>query len=326
PHIIVCRTEHTLGNERKKKIAEFCNVDYDSVIEALDAETIYDVPLSLKKEKLDQIVLDKFGYQDTPETELTEWNKFLQRFKFPKKEITIGLIGKYIELKDAYISIYESFIHAGAQNECKVNVERIHAEDINKNNLKEKLGNLDGIFVAPGFGQRGIDGKIYAIQYARENNIPFFGICLGMQMAVIEFARNVLKIEDANSSEMKQNCQNPVIDMMQEQKTIVNMGGTMRLGAYACYVKENTLAHKIYGQSNISERHRHRYEFNNKYLEIFHDNGMIASGINPDSELVEIVEIPNHKFFIGVQFHPELKSTILKPHPLFCSFVEACLK
>ncbi|HNE50919.1 MAG TPA: CTP synthase, partial [Chitinophagales bacterium] len=199
PHIIVCRTEHPLGNERKKKIAEFCNVDYDSVIEALDAETIYDVPLSLKKEKLDQIVLDKFGYQDTPETELNEWNKFLQRYKFPKKEITIGLIGKYIELKDAYISIYESFIHAGAQNECKVNVERIHAEDINKNNLKAKLGNLDGIFVAPGFGQRGIDGKIYAIQYARENNIPFFGICLGMQMAVIEFARNVLKLEDANS-------------------------------------------------------------------------------------------------------------------------------
>ena len=326
PHIIVCRTEHPLGNERKKKIAEFCNVDYDSVIEALDAETIYDVPLSLKKEKLDQIVLDKFGYQDTPETELTEWNKFLQRFKFPKKEITIGLIGKYIELKDAYISIYESFIHAGAQNECKVNVERIHAEDINKNNLKAKLGNLDGIFVAPGFGQRGIDGKIYAIQYARENNIPFFGICLGMQMAVIEFARNVLKLEDANSSEMKQNCKNPVIDMMQEQKTIVNMGGTMRLGAYTCYIKENTLAYKIYGQSTISERHRHRYEFNNKYMEIFHDNGMIASGINPDSELVEIIEIPNHKFFIGVQFHPELKSTILKPHPLFCAFVEACLK
>ena len=325
PHIIVCRTEHPLGNERKKKIAEFCNVDYDSVIEALDAETIYDVPLYLKKEKLDQIFLDKLGYKETADADLTEWNDFLQRFKFPKKEITIGLIGKYIELKDAYISIYESFVHAGAKNECKVNVERIHSEEINKNNIKEKLGHLDGIFVAPGFGQRGMDGKIFAIQYARENNVPFFGVCLGMQMAVIEFAKNVLKLEDANSSEMKQNCKNPVIDMMQEQKTIVNMGGTMRLGSYTCHISENSLAHQIYQSTHVTERHRHRYEFNNKYLHQYIDNGMIASGINPDSNLVEIMEIPAHKFFIGVQFHPELKSTILKPHPLFCSFVKACL-
>ncbi len=325
PHIIVCRTEHPLGNERKKKIAEFCNVDYDSVIEALDAESIYDVPLNIKQEKLDQIVLNKFGYKDVKETELPEWNNFLQRHKFPKKEITIGLIGKYVELKDAYISIYESFVHAGAENECKVNVERIHSEEINKNNVKEKLGHLDGIFVAPGFGQRGMDGKIYTIQYARENNIPFFGICLGMQMAVIEFAKNVLNLEDANSSEMKQKCKNPVIDMMQEQKTIVNMGGTMRLGAYTCHIKENTLAYKIYGSNHISERHRHRYEFNNRYIQDFADHGMVASGINPDSSLVEIMEIPSHKFFIGVQYHPELKSTILKPHPLFCAFVKACL-
>lgn len=325
PHIIVCRTEHPLGNERKKKIAEFCNVDYDSVIEALDAESIYDVPLNIKQEKLDQIVLNKLGYKDVQETELPEWNKFLQRHKYPKKEITIGLIGKYVELKDAYISIYESFVHAGADNECKVNVERIHSEEINKNNVKEKLGHLDGIFVAPGFGQRGMDGKIYTIQYARENNIPFFGICLGMQMAVIEFAKNVLKLEDANSSEMKQKCKNPVIDMMQEQKTIVNMGGTMRLGAYTCHIKENTLAYNIYGSNHISERHRHRYEFNNRYLQDFADHGMVASGINPDSSLVEIMEIPSHKFFIGVQYHPELKSTILKPHPLFCAFVKACL-
>ncbi|MFN8259658.1 MAG: CTP synthase [Chitinophagales bacterium] len=325
PHIIVCRTEHSLGNERKRKIAEFCNVDYDSVIEAMDAETIYDVPLNLKKEKLDEIVLEKFGYTEVPDTDLSEWNDFLQRFKFPKKEITIGVIGKYIELKDAYISIYESFDHAGAKNECKVNVERIHSEEINKNNLKEMLGHLDGIFVAPGFGQRGVDGKIFAIQYAREHNVPFFGVCLGMQMAVIEFAKNVLNLEDPNSTEMKQNCVNPVIDMMQEQKTIVNMGGTMRLGAYACTLKENTLAHSIYGETNITERHRHRYEFNNKYLEAFTDHGMMASGFNPDSNLVEIVEIPSHKFFIGVQFHPELKSTILKPHPLFAAFVKACL-
>ncbi len=326
PHIIVCRTEIPLGNERKRKISEFCNVDYGSVIEALDAETIYDVPLYLKKEKLDEIVLEKFGYTNVPDADLTEWNDFLKRYKFPKKEITIGLIGKYIELKDAYISIYESFIHAGAKNECKVNVERIHSEEINKNNLKEKLGHLNGIFVAPGFGQRGMDGKIYAIEYARENNVPFFGVCLGMQMAVIEFARNVLKLENANSTEMHQNTPSPVIDMMQEQKTIVNMGGTMRLGAYSCKIKENSLAHKIYGETMISERHRHRYEFNNKYLHLFEDKRMIASGFNPDSDLVEIIEIPAHKYFIGVQFHPELKSTILKPHPLFCTFVKACLE
>jgi CTP synthase len=325
PHILVCRTEHPLGDERKRKIAEFCNVERNCVIEALDAETIYDVPLNLQREKLDEIVLEKFGYKDMPEPDLTEWKDFLQRLKFPKKEITIGVIGKYIELKDAYISIYESFVHAGAKNECNVNIERIHSEEINKNNLKEKLGHLDGIFVAPGFGQRGMDGKIIAIQYARENNVPFFGVCLGMQMAVIEFAKNVLKLEDANSTEMKQHTLNPVIDMMQEQKSIVNMGGTMRLGSYTCMLKENSLAFQIYGTSHITERHRHRYEFNNKYLEQFEDNGMIASGFNPDSNLVEIIEIPTHKFFVGVQYHPELKSTILKPHPLFCGFVKACL-
>ncbi|MCB0508110.1 MAG: CTP synthase [Bacteroidetes bacterium] len=325
PHIIVCRTEHPLGNDRKKKIAEFCNVDYNSVIESLDAETIYDVPLNLKKEKLDEIVLEKFGYTNLPDTNLIEWNAFLQRYKFPKKEINIGLIGKYVELKDAYISIYESFIHAGAKNECKVNVIPLSSEEINKNNIQEKLAHFDGIFVAPGFGQRGIDGKILTIQYAREKNIPFFGVCLGMQVAVIEFAKNVLNLEDANSTEMKQHCKNPVIDLMQEQKTIVNMGGTMRLGAYTCHIKENTLAHQIYGATHISERHRHRYEFNSNYLQQFIDNGMVASGINPDSNLVEIMELPSHKFFIGVQFHPELKSTILQPHPLFSAFVKACL-
>jgi CTP synthase len=325
PDIIVCRTEMSLGSDRKRKIAEFCNVEYNSVIEALDAQTIYDVPLLLQKEKLDDTVIEKLGYGELPEAKLEDWNDFLHRHKFPKKEITIGLIGKYIELKDAYISIYESFIHAGAKNECKVNVERIQSEDINKHNLKEKLGHLDGIFVAPGFGQRGMDGKIYAIQYARENNIPFFGVCLGMQMAVIEFARHVLNFQNASSTEMQSNTPYPVIDMMQEQKTIVNMGGTMRLGAFRCTIKNGTLAHKVYGESEVAERHRHRYEFNNKFLQQFEDNGMVASGINEDSGLVEIMEIPAHKFFIGVQFHPELKSTILKPHPLFCSFVRACL-
>ncbi|HNF49810.1 MAG TPA: CTP synthase [Chitinophagales bacterium] len=325
PDIIACRAEISLGSERKRKIAEFCNVDYDSVIEALDAECIYDVPINLQKERLDEIVLQKFGYEDMPKADLEEWNSFLHRYKNPKKEITIGLVGKYIELKDAYISIYESFIHAGVFNECKVNVERIHAEEITKRNVREILGNMDGIFVAPGFGQRGIDGKIDTIRYARENNIPFFGVCLGMQMAVIEFARNVLHLENANSTEMQNSTPHPVIDMMKEQKTVVNMGGTMRLGAYRCTLKENTLAYKIYEKEEISERHRHRYEFNNKYQSDFENNGMIISGVNPDTGLAEIIEIPEHKFFIGVQFHPEFKSTILKPHPLFCHFVKACL-
>jgi len=269
PDIIACRAEISLGAERKRKIAEFCNVDYDSVIEALDAECIYDVPINLQKERLDEIVLQKFGYEDMPKADLEEWNAFLHRYKNPKKEITIGLVGKYIELKDAYISIYESFIHAGVFNECKVNVERIHAEEITKKNAKEIFGNMDGIFVAPGFGQRGIDGKIDTIRYARENNIPFFGVCLGMQMAVIEFARNVLQLDNANSTEMQNSTPHPVVDMMKEQKTVVNMGGTMRLGAYRCALKENTLAYQIYEKEEISERHRHRYEFNNKYQSDF---------------------------------------------------------
>jgi CTP synthase len=326
PHILICRTEHTLGIERKRKIAEFCNVEQECVIEALDAESIYDVPINLKNEKLDEIVLEKFGYTNMPEVDLEDWKIFLQKHKQPSKEINIAVVGKYIELKDAYISIYESFIHAGAFHNCKVNIIRLHSEEITATNVSDYLKNINGIFVAPGFGQRGIDGKIVVIQYARENNIPFFGVCLGMQMAVIEFARNVLNIADADSSEMNATTQDAVIDIMHNQKNIENLGGTMRLGAYSCTLKENTLAQKIYKHTQISERHRHRFEFNNKYLEQFENAGMIASGKNEENNLVEIIELKDHPFFIGVQFHPEYKSTILQPHPLFCAFVEAALK
>jgi len=326
PNIIICRTEHELGLERKHKIAEFCNVEPECVIEALDADSIYDVPILLKNEKLDETVLKKLGYDDLPEADLSDWKLFLQRHKQPSKEINIVVVGKYIELKDAYISIYESFIHAGAFHNCKVNIIKLHAEEINEENIDKILKNINGIFVAPGFGQRGVNGKILVIKYAREHNIPFFGVCLGMQMAVIEFAKNVLNISDANSREMDANTPNAVIDIMHEQKNIENKGGTMRLGAYNCTLKEGTLAYKIYNTKEISERHRHRYEFNNQYLEQYENAGMIASGKNEANNLVEIIELKNHPFFVGVQFHPEYKSTILNPHPLFCAFVEAALK
>lgn len=325
PHILICRTEHELGNERKRKIADFCNVDNDSVVEMRDAESIYDVPLNLLKEKLDLTVLKQLGYDEVPDLDLKKWKEFLRNYKKPKKTITIGLVGKYVELKDAYISIYESFIHAGAKLHCKVIVEQIQAEKINSSNIEETFKDLDGIFVAPGFGQRGIEGKLLAIQYARENKVPFFGVCLGMQCAVIEFARNVLKINEANSREFNTKTIHPVIDLMAEQKLITKMGGTMRLGAYPCELKKGSKSEKSYKSIMIWERHRHRYEFNNKYLEQFEEAGMIATGINPDSNLAEIVEIPNHPWFVGVQFHPEYKSTILNPHPLFVSFVQAAI-
>lgn len=325
PHILICRTEHPLGNDRKRKIAEFCNVDYDSVIEALDAPSIYDVPLNLQKEKLDETVLKQLGYENFPEANLKLWKDFLRRYKNPKKTITIGVVGKYVELKDAYISIYESFNHAGAKHQCKVEVIQIQSETIKPSNLNEKLGGLDGIFVAPGFGNRGIEGKVLAIQFARENKIPFFGVCLGMQCAVIEFARNVLGIIDATSREFNAKTKHPVIDMMEEQKRIINMGGTMRLGAYPCEVKKDSNAYQAYKSLVIWERHRHRYEFNNQYLEAYEKAGMKATGINPESNLVEIMEIPDHPWFVGVQFHPEYRSTILQPHPLFASFVKAAL-
>jgi CTP synthase len=325
PDILVCRSEYPIGKDIRRKIALFCNVSPDAVIEALDASTIYEVPLLMEEEKLDDIVLKKLHITAPSEVKLDKWKDFLNKFHHPKKEVTIGLIGKYVELKDSYKSIAEAFIHAGAVNDCKVNVEWIHSESLTEENVSEKLGKLKGILVAPGFGNRGIEGKITAIKYARTNNIPFLGICLGMQCVVIEFARNVLGLKDAHSREMNPATSSPVIDLLEAQKNISHMGGTMRLGAYPCKIEEGTLAHKIYGKIDISERHRHRYEFNNEYTKEFQAGGMVLSGLNPDAGLVEIVELPNHPFFIGVQFHPEYKSTVENPHPLFVSFVKASL-
>ncbi len=323
PDVLVCRTEEPLGNDIKRKIALFCNVKQEAVIEAMDASTIYEVPMLMLREKLDLICLKKLDITEYTEPNLDKWKVYLDKLKYPKSKVTIGLIGKYIELQDAYKSILESFIHAGAMNEVKVQVINVHSEFITNDNVAEKLEGLDGLLVAPGFGVRGIDGKIIAVQYARENGLPFFGICLGMQMAVIEYGRNILGLKDAHSTEMDANTANPVINMMEEQKKIKMMGGTMRLGAYPCNITEGSLANKIYGSTTISERHRHRYEFNNDYLEQYKANGMVMSGVNPDTGLVEIIELPNHPFFIGVQYHPELKSTVEAPAPLFVSFVGA---
>jgi CTP synthase len=326
PDVIVCRTEEPLNNDIKRKIALFCNVKQDAVIEAMDASTIYEVPLLMLREKLDLICMKKLNITEFKEPDLDKWKAYLDKLKYPKSKVTVGLIGKYIELQDAYKSILESFIHAGAMNEVKVQVVNVHSEFITKENVAEKLEGLDGLLVAPGFGHRGIEGKIIAVQYAREQGLPFFGICLGMQMAVIEFARNILRHDNAHSTEMDANTPDPVINMMEEQKKIKMMGGTMRLGSYACEIKEGTLAHKIYGKEHITERHRHRYEFNNAYLEEFESHGMIASGKNNETGLVEIIELPNHPFFIGVQYHPELKSSVESPAPLFVSFIGAAKK
>jgi len=326
PDILVCRTEYALPKEIREKLALFCNVDVSSVIEAIDAETIYDVPLLMLKEKLDKIVLKKLGLKSPHDPELVQWKEFLGKLKNPTREVTIGLIGKYNELQDAYKSIYEAFIHAGAVNECKVRVIPIHSETLESGEVPQKLKYLDGILVAPGFGERGIAGKLEAIRYVREHNIPFFGICLGMQTAVVEYCKNVLGLQNASSTEVNPNAAQPVIDLMPEQKKITAKGGTMRLGAYACRLTKNSIAHKAYGKLDISERHRHRYEFNNDYLERLEAAGMMATGKNPDSGLVEIIEIPTHPYFIGVQFHPELKSTVENPHPLFVSFIKAALQ
>jgi CTP synthase len=326
PDVIVCRTEHPLNDDIKRKIALFCNVKAGNVIESCDASTIYEVPLLMLKEQLDLIVLKKLNITNFKEPDLTKWNGFLTKLKNPKSTVNIGLIGKYIELQDAYKSILEGFIHAGAMNEVKVNVVNVHSETLTAENVNEQLKGLHGLLVAPGFGNRGIEGKIIAVQYARENNLPFFGICLGMQMAVIEFARNVMGLQKAHSVEMDPNSPDPVINMMEEQKRITMMGGTMRLGSYPCTITENTLAHSIYGTTHINERHRHRYEFNNAYLNAFHEKGMVTSGVNPATGLVEIVELPNHPFFIGVQYHPELKSTVEAPAPLFVHFIAAAKK
>jgi CTP synthase len=324
--ILVCRTEHPINNDIRRKLALFCNVDSEAVIEAMDAKSIYEVPLLMEKERLDVIVLAKLGLSNDKSPELTVWKKFVNTLYNPAKTVRIGLIGKYIELKDSYKSIAESFIHAGVVNETKVEIEWIHSEEINDDNVREKFKGLSGILVAPGFGNRGIEGKIAAIRYARENGMPFFGICLGMQCAVIEFARNVLGMQNAHSTEMNPDTPYPVIDLLEGQKKVTNKGGTMRLGAYPCRLAENSNAHQIYGKTTIYERHRHRFEFNNEYLQQFESHGMIATGINPEGGLVEIVEVKDHPWFVGVQFHPEYKSTVESPQPLFVSFVKAALK
>jgi len=326
PDILVCRTEHNLTEDLRQKIAKFCNVAQNAVIESIDAETIYDVPLLMQKEKLDKVVLSELGLDSSGEAELSSWKEFLDHHKNPKTTVKIGLIGKYIELKDSYKSIIEAFIHGGAYNEVNVDVKWLHSENITSENVAEQLSDLKGILVAPGFGERGIDGKIAAIKFARENKIPFLGICLGMQCAVIEFARNVLGKDDAHTTEIDSNTSSPVIDLMEEQLQIEHKGGTMRLGAYKCQIEPNTLAHSIYGEKLISERHRHRYEFNNKFREDFEKAGMVMSGINPDNNLVEIVELADHPWFVGVQFHPEYKSTVANPHPLFLNFVKATVE
>ena len=324
--IIVCRTEHKLSNAIKNKIALFCNVKNEAVIESIDAETIYDVPILMQKERLDKVVLKKLGLSTVKSSKMDRWKVFLDKLKNTKKIVNIGLVGKYVELQDSYKSIIESLTHAGVANEVKVNIISIHSESINDNNLRELLVNLNGIIVAPGFGERGIEGKIKAIRYSRENHVPFLGICLGMQMAVIEYGRNVLKLEDVNSTEMKEDCKNPIISLMENQKSIINKGGTMRLGAWDCQLLKNSKTEKIYNKKIISERHRHRYELNNKYLEQLNKGDFVPSGINPETNLVEIIEHKEHPWFIGVQFHPEYSSTVLKPHPLFKSFINSSIE
>jgi CTP synthase len=323
--ILVCRTEHEISEELRNKLALFCNVKREAVIQSIDASTIYEVPNLMQEEGLDVVALKKLDLPKKAAPDLKNWNTFLKRIKNPKHTVNIGLIGKYVEMQDCYKSILESFIHAGAANETKVNVISIHSEYIDSENVIEKLSGLDGILVAPGFGERGIEGKIQTVRYARENNIPFFGICLGMQMAIIEYSRTILGYADANSTEMNDQTSHPVVNLMEDQKTITDKGGTMRLGAWKCDLKPDSLAHKIYGKTTISERHRHRYEYNSKYVTELQKAGLIASGTNPDTGLVEIIELENHPFFIGVQYHPEYKSTVENPHPIFVNFVKAAV-
>ncbi|MBL6591081.1 MAG: CTP synthase [Flavobacteriaceae bacterium] len=323
--IIVCRTEHSLNDDLRKKIALFCNVQIESVIESVDASTIYEVPILMQNEKLDDVVLKKLNLNDIKSSKLHNWNVFVNKIKNPSNEVNIGLIGKYVELQDSYKSILESFVHAGAANDVKVNVITINSEEINIKSTDQIFKNLNGILVAPGFGERGVEGKIEAIRIAREKNIPFLGICLGMQMAVIEFARNVLGFNKANSTEMDINCKYPVISMMKSQKNIKEKGGTMRLGSWKCVLENNSLAHKIYSTNEINERHRHRYELNFEFMKELSQKGMVFSGKNPDTGLVEIIELCDHPWFFGVQFHPEYRSTVEEPHPVFVSFVKASL-
>lgn len=322
--VLVCRTEHELSDDLRKKLALFCNVEQEAVIQSIDAETIYDVPILMYEEGLDKVVMKRLGMEADNQPDLTQWQSFLKRHKNPKNTVTIGLIGKYVELQDSYKSILESFVHAGAANEVEVRVMPIHSSYLEEKDVQEKIAKLDGILVAPGFGERGIEGKINAVKYVREHKIPFFGICLGMQMAVIEYARNVLQLSKANSVEMDTNTPHPVISLMDEQRNIAQKGGTMRLGAWTCAIEKDTLLQKVYKSDLIKERHRHRYEFNDAYYEQFKKHGMIASGVNPETKLVEAIELPEHPWFVGVQYHPEYSSTVANPHPLFVDFVNAC--
>ena len=322
--VLVCRTEHELSDDLRKKLALFCNVEQEAVIQSIDAETIYDVPILMYEEGLDQVVMKRLGIEDDNQPDLTHWKNFLKRHKNPKSTVTIGLIGKYVELQDSYKSILESFVHAGAASEVEVKVVPIHSSYLEEKDVQEKIANLDGVLVAPGFGERGIEGKINAVKYVREHKIPFFGICLGMQMAVIEYARNVLQLPAANSVEMDVDTPHPVISLMDEQRDIIHKGGTMRLGSWTCEIEKGTLLHKVYENDRIEERHRHRYEFNDAYYEQYNTHGMIASGVNPETKLVEAIELPEHPWFVGVQYHPEYSSTVANPHPLFVGFVNAC--
>ena len=326
PDILVCRTEHKLPQEVRMKVARFCNVRPEAVIENINATTIYEVPFLLHKEHLDIVSLNKLGLPLKQEPDFTYWKNFVNKLKNPSDDVTIGLVGKYVELHDSYLSISESLQIAGAENELHVNIDWIHSEDITLSNKKRMLGHLDGILVAPGFGERGLEGKIYSIRFARENNIPFYGICLGMQMAIVEFSRNVLGLSKADSTEVCKDCPEPVVSMMEEQKKIKQLGGTMRLGAYECVIKRNSLAHKAYQKTRIRERHRHRYELNNEYRKKLERKGMLMTGINPDTDLVEIIELKKHPYFIGTQFHPEYKSTVEDPHPMFLSFINAAFE
>ena len=325
PDILVCRTEYHLDSDLRKKIALFCNVEQKCVIESIDAKTIYEVPLLMKEEKLDEVVCEKLSLLGKDHYELKKWEKFLNHLSEPERTTEIALIGKYVELKDSYISIAESLIHAGAENKTRVNIHWIHSSEMEGENIKNQLSKMDGIIVAPGFGSRAVEGKISAVKFARENQVPFLGICLGMQCAVIEFARNVIGFKEAHSTEINSDTSYPVISMMEEQKELKNLGGTMRLGAYDCHVEKDSLLHKIYENDVISERHRHRYEFNNKYVKDFEENGVIFSGKNKVNNLMETIEIPDHPWFIGVQYHPEYKSRVVNPHPLFISFIKAAL-
>ncbi len=326
PDVIVCRTEKELTTDIRRKVALFCNVKPDHVIQSIDAPSIYQVPLNMEGEKLDEMILNHFHINDLPAPDFTNLKGFLDKLYHPKHQVDIALVGKYVELQDAYKSILESFVHAGAANECKVNVHTIQSEFVDASNVEEKIGGMDAVLVAPGFGERGLEGKIVAIKYAREHNVPFFGICLGMQMCVVEFARDVLGLKEAASAEVNPSTPYPVIDLMEDQKSTTIKGGTMRLGAYECQLDRNSLAYKIYGTDIISERHRHRYEFNGDFLERMQEGGLKATGRNPETGLVEIVEIPTHPFFIGVQFHPEYKSTPEKPQPIFVAFVKAAME